>query len=104
MFYDEEETYTSGNFQADQHRDWHTLARSEGTNEWACPWDCMDPPGANGEDDGPALYATVWYRVPGDESGELTGYSVFSPEQMRAFATTAAARTGKAVKVELARN
>jgi hypothetical protein len=29
---------------AQDHADWHTLARSEGTPEYRCPWDCIDPP------------------------------------------------------------
>jgi hypothetical protein len=103
MFYEEDEPYTSGGFTADSHRDWHTQAVSEGVNSWACPWDCQEAPGADGEP-GPELFATVWYQRPGlDRDGELTGYPVFSRDQARLFATVAAERSGRAVRVELAR-
>ena len=28
---------------AQDHRDWHTIAAAEGTPEWRCPFDCIDP-------------------------------------------------------------
>lgn len=87
------------NWVAEEHRDWHTVANAEGVNAWDCPWDCMDL----GEDEGPALYATVWYHVPGSKTDDERGYPVFSRGQMHRFATVAAARSGKAVRIELAR-
>lgn len=86
-------------YTADQHRDWHTVASLEGVNAWECPWDCMDGP----DEDNPVTpWATVWYVRPG--TTEPIGYTVFSRTQARLFATVAAERTGKAVRVELVKN
>ncbi len=84
---------------AADHRDWHALARSEGVNEWDCPFDCIDAGDLFADGDGPELFATVWR--PGVNRGgvgfkrnlkDWYGYPVFSREQLRAYAITAAAR------------
>jgi hypothetical protein len=85
---------------ADDHRDWHELARSEGVNAWDCPFGCID---RNEWEEFPALYATVWYFVPGGTSKEPVGYPVYSRAQARTFAQVAAARSGRAARVEIAR-
>ncbi len=88
-------------FIADQHRDWHTVASLEGVNSWECPWDCeadRDP------EDGPKLWAWVWYRRPGDKpDAPEIGYPVFSRGQARRFAQVAAERSGRAARVEIHR-
>lgn len=79
------------------HRDWHTQARSEGVNAWDCPWDCTDPAELfDGEDDAPGPYA---YILNPNLRGE---YPVFSERQMAVYAGVLAGRLDAPVQVRLA--
>jgi hypothetical protein len=78
---------------AQDHSDWHRLARAEGVNAWDCPFDCTDYPE---EDQGPPVFASVFNPNLGGE------YPVFSANQLAAYAETLAIRLGVPVQVRMA--
>lgn len=89
---------------AQDHSDWHAIARMEGVNAWDCPFDCMD---FDEDDEGPTVFALIW-RPPVrkgtfDFDAEPYGYPVFSMSQARTYASVLAERIGRSVKVEIVR-